>query len=363
MRLVLSGYYGFYNVGDEAILQSIIKALHEEEPNLELVVLSNDPDYTKKMYGVEAVNRWDIRAVYGAIKRSDGLISGGGSLLQDQTSVKSILYYTGIMGLARLLHKPYYIYSQGIGPITKRHNRLLVKWHLSKSEYISVRDEDSFLYLKELGIKREIELVPDPVLAWRSGYKSDWLQKHSLHGKIIAISVRYWNAKEDYMKKLAIAVKKLKQEGYHILFVPMHGPFDQNASRDVIDLMGEETYMLPYKMDINEKISILSECSLLIGMRLHALIFSAVAATPMIGISYDPKVDSFLRQVNQPIIGSVDGDWDAEDLYKMAKKQLNQHEAMRHHLQKRVDDLQVQSVKSAKRLIRHLNKEGETKGR
>ena len=90
----------FYNVGDEAILQSIIKALHEEDPTLELVVLSNDPDYTRKMYGVEAVNRWDIRAIYKEIKRSNGLISGG-SLLQDKTSIKSILYYTGIMRIAR----------------------------------------------------------------------------------------------------------------------------------------------------------------------------------------------------------------------------------------------------------------------
>ena len=85
--------------------------------------------------------------------------------------------------------------------------------------------------------------------------------KHDLHGKIIAVSVRHWNAKEDYIK-VSDCFKKLKQEGYQILFVPMHGPFDQNASRDVVDLMGEETYMLPYKMDIDEKISILSECSL-----------------------------------------------------------------------------------------------------
>ena len=89
----------FYNVGDEAILQSIIKALHEEDPTLELVVLSNDPDYTRKMYGVEAVNRWDIRAIYKEIKRSNNY--GGGSLLQDKTSIKSILYYTGIMRIAR----------------------------------------------------------------------------------------------------------------------------------------------------------------------------------------------------------------------------------------------------------------------
>ncbi|MGG5739975.1 MULTISPECIES: polysaccharide pyruvyl transferase CsaB [Bacillus cereus group] len=356
MRLVLSGYYGFYNVGDEAILQSIIKALHEEDPTLELVVLSNDPDYTRKMYSVEAVNRWDIRAIYREIKRSNGLISGGGSLLQDKTSIKSILYYTGIMRLARFLKKPYYIYAQGIGPITKKQNRLLVKWHVSKAEYISVRDEDSFLYLKEIGIKKDIELVPDPVLACQQEEKkSNWLQKHSLQGKIVAVSVRYWDAKEDYMKKLAGTLKKLKQEGYHILFVPMHGPFDQNASKDIINLMGEEAHMLPYKMDIHEKISILSECSLLIGMRLHALILSAVANTPMIGISYDPKIDSFLQQVNQPIIGNVDGDWTTETLHSMAVKQLEQTEYVQEMLGQRVEELREQIAIASKYIINDLH--------
>ncbi|AIY77552.1 TPA: polysaccharide pyruvyl transferase CsaB [Bacillus tropicus] len=356
MRLVLSGYYGFYNVGDEAILQSIIKALHEEDPTLELVVLSNDPDYTRKMYGVEAVNRWDIRAIYKEIKRSNGLISGGGSLLQDKTSIKSILYYTGIMRIARFLKKPYYIYAQGIGPITKRQNRLLVKWQVSKAEYISVRDEDSFLYLKEIGIKKDIELVPDPVLACQpEGMKSKWLQKHSIQGKVIAVSVRYWDAKEDYMKKLADTLKKFKRDGYHILFVPMHGPFDQNASRDIINLMGEEAHMLPYKLDIHEKISILSECSLLIGMRLHALILSAVANIPMVGISYDPKIDSFLQQVNQPIIGNVDGDWTAETLYNVATKQLEQKEYLQATLEQRVEELREQISTASRYIINDLN--------
>ena len=108
------------------------------------------------------------------------------------------------------MKKPYYIYAQGIGPITKRQNRLLVKWQVSKAEYISVRDEDSFLYLKEIGIKKDIELVPDPVLACQpEGMKSEWLQKHAIQGKVIAVSVRYWDAKEDYIKKLADTLKNL----------------------------------------------------------------------------------------------------------------------------------------------------------
>ena len=89
----------FYNVGDEAILQSIIKALHEEDPTLELVVLSNDPDYTRKMYGVEAVNRWDIRAIYKEIKRSNGLISGEASF-----KIKRVLkVFCTIQALCELL--------------------------------------------------------------------------------------------------------------------------------------------------------------------------------------------------------------------------------------------------------------------
>lgn len=84
--------------------------------------------------------------------------------------------------------------------------------------------------------------------------------------------------------------------------------------------------------------------------------FSAVAKTPMVGISYDPKIDSFLRQVNQPVIGSVDGDWSAEDLYKIAKKQVTQHEEIQQSLQRRVDELQLQGEQAAKKIIYHIEK-------
>ena len=133
----------FYNVGDEAILQSIIKALHEEDPTLELVVLSNDPDYTRKMYGVEAVNRWDIRAIYKEIKRSNGLISGGGSLLQDKTVLKVFCTIRVLCELLVFEEAVLYLCARNWSN-TKRQNRLLVKWQVSKAEYISVRDEDSF---------------------------------------------------------------------------------------------------------------------------------------------------------------------------------------------------------------------------
>ena len=103
-KVVLSGYYGFNNAGDEAVLQAIINSLKKADQDLDITVLSNNPEHTTKAYGVKAVNRWKLNEIAGAIKESDLLISGGGSLLQDVTSKNGILYYLGIIGLARI-HK------------------------------------------------------------------------------------------------------------------------------------------------------------------------------------------------------------------------------------------------------------------
>ena len=129
------------------------------------------------MYGVEAVNNWDIRAIYKEIKRSNGLISGGE---EASFKIKRVLkVFCTIRVLCELLvfeEAVLYLCARNWSN-TKRQNRLLVKWQVSKAEYISVRDEDSFLYLKEIGIKKDIELVPDPVLACQpEGMKSEWLQ-------------------------------------------------------------------------------------------------------------------------------------------------------------------------------------------
>ena len=99
MKVLISGYYGFYNIGDEAILKSIIEALRNEDPNIDIVVLSNDVEYTKNTYKVNAINRWKLNEIYKELLKCDGLISGGGSLFQDVTSSRSILYYTGIIWL------------------------------------------------------------------------------------------------------------------------------------------------------------------------------------------------------------------------------------------------------------------------
>ena len=181
MRVVLSGYFGFDNVGDEAILFAIIRALRKLEPTIEITVLSNNPAETAATYGVNSVNRWNIGEVRSAMKSADGLISGGGSLMQDATSGKTIPYYAGVIKLAQMAKVPVFIYSQGIGPINGALGKWLVKSVFNKCAGITVRDEGSFELLREIGVRPPVTVVPDPVVGlggneFKSAWLDNWLQ-------------------------------------------------------------------------------------------------------------------------------------------------------------------------------------------
>ena len=137
-RILISGYYGAGNIGDESILTVVAENLRARLSGVELTVLSQSPEATAKKHAVRSVNRRSP-AVIGEVRRCDLLISGGGSLLQDVTSRKSILYYLAVMWLAFFFRKDVFIYSQGIGPIVSKRNRRLTAWTLRRASGIVVR--------------------------------------------------------------------------------------------------------------------------------------------------------------------------------------------------------------------------------
>ncbi len=149
-KIVISGYYGFDNIGDEAVLYTIISTLKSEIPDVSITVLSNNPEKTAELYEVKSINRWDIKSIARVIKNSDMLISGGGSLLQDITSSKTIPYYLAIVKIAQLYRKKVVFYSQGIGPVDKKLGRSLIKRVANKVDAIFVRDIASKDLLQEI---------------------------------------------------------------------------------------------------------------------------------------------------------------------------------------------------------------------
>ncbi|HEX7065256.1 MAG TPA: polysaccharide pyruvyl transferase CsaB [Bacillales bacterium] len=319
MKVVISGYYGFGNAGDEAILYALIQALRAYDPCIQITVLSDKPEQTEAVYGVKAVSRWRLIKILRALRVSDGLLSGGGGLLQDETGWKSVFYYTSIMAFARLLGKPFVVFAQGVGPMRYGFNRKLAKSVLSMASWVSVRDEGSRELLKEIGIDKEMKVVPDPAIALGEGLKV----VKSEGVPTVVVSVRWWSSRNNFKKKVASALDRCARQGYRIVFLPMHGKEDQSASEEVLTLMKEPASITSCDASFEEKLRLVGQADVVFGMRLHSLIFAAVNRVPFVALSYDPKVDAFTNQCCQPLLGSVDDLWGEKDLYDQIVHQVN----------------------------------------
>lgn len=352
MHVVLSGYYGFGNVGDEAILFAIIQSLRGQMPDIQITVLSENPEYTAKTYQVQAVKRDHFFQVRRVIKASDGLISGGGSLLQDKTSLKSIPYYAGIIQLAKRMKKPVFIYSQGIGPVSNKMCRWIVKKAINQADGITVRDERSKKLLEKLGVKDSVTVVPDPVMGLELPELSSTLQQ------MITVSVRNWHTKYPYKLKMARCLDQLARSGYNIVFVPMHGKRDEQASAEIAALMTEKSDISNPYATIEEKIELIGKSRLLIGIRLHSLIFAAITTTPFVALSYDPKIDAFAEICNQPVAGHIEGNhWTEFSLLDTITKVLNEEKQHRLELRNIVQRERQKAKETATLALETLTKD------
>ena len=363
MKVLISGYYGFYNIGDEAILKSIIEALRNEDPNIDIVVLSNDVEYTKNTYKVNAINRWKLNEIYKELLKCDGLISGGGSLFQDVTSSRSILYYIGIMWLAKLAKKPIFIYAQGVGPINKKNNRKIVGKFFNKVDYITLRDKESKLLLNSIGVKKDIDIVPDPVMGFNIDNFEFKIPKYYIDSDYVTISIRDWKKNNhEFLKNIADTCDKIVENGIDVVFIPMHGEHDEKISIEVANMMKYNAKVISKNLTMEEKMMYIKESKLMIGRRLHALIFAATVGTPMIGISYDPKIDSYLKLVDQPCIGNTDDDINSDELTQKSLHIISNYESIKEKLEQNTFNLKSTVKLTASKAIdtfKRYEKKGE----
>lgn len=304
-RIIISGYYGFANTGDEAVLAAIIDGLKAQLGDAaDITVLSAAPEETAELYGVKAIPRMSLGEVKKVIKDCDLLISGGGSLIQDATSVQSLIYYLSVIALAKHYGRKVMIMGQGIGPLRRNSSRKMVQFVLNRVDHITVRDADSAALLREVGVTRPpIEVTADPTFTLEPCSPDRALNLLFEIGlresdDITAISLRDWIDIPEIEDAAVDAIKtlSLKLPG-KILLVTMQSPDDEILARRVAKKTG--VAVQPYLWTPSELIGVLGKCKFVVGMRLHALIFAASAQVPCIGIAYDPKVASFLSATGQ----------------------------------------------------------------
>lgn len=314
---IISGYYGFRNIGDDALLMSIIKDLKEFKPDIRLLILSKYPAETTRDFQVSSLSRINMLRIFRTMKKSKAFIYGGGNLLQDNTSTRSLFFYLGMVWLAKRLKLKVMFYANGIGPLKKSLNRILTKTIINKVDVITLREKLSFTELEQLDIsKPHIRLTADAALSVTDGAtagNTDILELLQIKTTkpLLGISLRKYPGHEKfehekYESVIAQAADHMVSKyGAFPVFIPMQHPEDLPILENVAAKMKVESCVIKDKLNVFQTYSLISKTRMLLGMRLHALVFSAVSAVPMVGLVYDPKIQGFLDCIGQPSAGDV----------------------------------------------------------
>ncbi len=325
MRFLLSGYYGFGNLGDEAILGRIVPRLKTQYPHADIDVLSERPSETARDFGVASTPRADLGAVRRAIDRCDVFLSGGGGLLQNATSFKSLLYYAGLIRTAVHARKKAMIFAQSIGPLDFW-GKQTVRECCRGIDAATVRDERSRELLASLVSGSPIERTADPVFLYDPPEKAPDLRPYGLESvpgddnrsgaPLVVVAVRKTNHFDVVAATIASAVDRLSnQYGAAVAFIPFSGQADAEAATTVIRKCRSRPALVELP-DLDSVAAAIARADLVIGVRLHALILAIRLGVPFLAVAYDPKNLGLCEDIAYPL----DPLWSAPPLGKTNPK-------------------------------------------
>ena len=361
-NVLMSGYYGFNNSGDEAILLSMHKNIQQLGDNIHITVLSNTPDETRNKYGVEVVYRFGFREVLKAVRNCDVLLSGGGSLLQDTTSTRSLIYYLSIIILAKLCGKKVMLYANGIGPVSKNSNRHFVKRVVNKADIITLREENSYEELRNMGVTNKNAFVTaDPVFTMDGITKEEALKMLESVGvpsdkPIVGVSVRNWKNIEGFIDEFAGLCDEIYEKyNRSIVFIVMQVPRDIAVSEKIQQKMKNPSFILKENYTPYEIMGMISAMDFILSMRLHTLIFAARQRIPLIGFIYDPKIEYYLQKINMPSGGKI-GDFDKEKTMLIVDDMVNNRQKYLNILEVAAKELEQAAHKNEDYLIELLDR-------
>lgn len=313
-KILLAGYFGFENAGDEALFESEVENFRRFEPSCRLSALVADSTTAERL-GVEPVPRRDLKAVWSALRRSDLFVLGGGGLFQDVTGPGSVFYYGGLLSMAKVAGCPSVFFCQGYGPVDRPVQKFFTRQFLRLPHLVTVRDVESKDELIELGLSvSDVHLAADPALLlaplepdqMRAVLAEEDLMKElgrselpngqlSPAGPLVVVTVRPWPGLS--LEKLSNALRAFREQNHaRYLLLPFQPERDLEPSRRLVELLQGEARLLDRPLTPRALTGILAGCDMVIGMRLHSLILATVGNPPLYGLSYDPKVERFCRR-------------------------------------------------------------------
>lgn len=304
--ILFCGYYGYGNLGDESSLECLISAVRREIPDARLTVLASSPAEFSERFGVRAVDRMSFFSVMREIRRAGVFVFGGGGLLQDATSRRSLRYYTHVLSAASKRCRTF-VYANGIGPLERRGSRQSVMRALGGVEDISVRDGLSASFLSELGLEKDrfrlgadgafMMMPPDEASVASVGERIGLRRGEGY----FAVSLRpLGGCGGDFDSRISRAVRDVSiKTGLSPVIVPMQGGEDRALCERICALSVGSAYTAPFS-DADSIAALFAGAAFTVGMRLHSIIYSACVGTPVLAVSYDPKIDAACAYLGLP---------------------------------------------------------------
>lgn len=367
MKIGISGSYGGLNLGDEAILKSMIEQVRREIPDAEITVFSRNAEDTRRRHKVERtvpVRKLSRAEVVPEIERLDLLVLGGGGILYDADA----RVYLREVQVAKERGVPVFVFAVGAGPLKEPAVQAAVREALEGVAAITVREKSARAALEEAGVHRDVVVTADPALLLKPEPLPRNVLKHEgLEGKrrLVGMSVR----------EPGVAAPDLDERVYHallanaadfmvdrfdadIVFVPMErSVLDSQHSHAVIAQMlrAQRARVLNGEYTSAQLLSLIGHFDFAVGMRLHFLIFAALQGVPFVALPYSGKVGGFLEDLKLPapplqlvnpgrLIAHIDDSWD-------------NRRALRATLGKSVAPLQERARETMKLLLRVLDEE------
>ncbi len=378
--VILSGYYGFGNMGDESLLSVISSSVAKACPGVRITALTKHPKKDSERTGLRCVNRMNLLAVWREMGRGKLFLSGGGSLLQDATSGKSLQYYAALLKLAKKRGMKTFVYANGIGPIRREENRAFAGQVVAGCDAVSVRDPDSLEELVSMGVAREnIRLSADPAFLLNVPAPDERRRTMARlgledlrEGGYVILSLRHLGRKRDSQgdDRLADEIAKLcgwlaKECGLAAVLVPMQPRNDSAlcadaaARSDLADRSdaadrSDVPVRVAFPGSAEDMLALTAGAKMAIGMRLHCLIYAAAAGVPVIGLSYDPKVDALMKCLHQPWVYDA-GTVTADTLKEAVGGVLAEEETVRTAVKEAAEQMRLRCMEDVRAAAGLLN--------
>ncbi len=318
-KVVVSGWYGASNVGDELLLGAVANWV--ANAGGELTIISLNPAHTAQVYGTAAVDFHNLGEIASALADCDLFVMGGGGIFQDHHPFHiSALYDATALDIAQYA-RPFYLARQfgvktlilahGVGPLASHDAQEIVRDVFSLADFVSVRDEPSAALLRKIGVTRELLVAADP--GWFAAGEvvrvcHEQATRAPDDKKKLALIIREWHAGRDWEEKLVAALNSHLPAGWGCVWFAFQNALDESRAGSDRPFLEQLSTGLDARIHseivdyvaVADAVDAINECDAVLSMRLHGSILSLALGKPCAFLEYDDKMTQAHNMAHVP---------------------------------------------------------------